>query len=86
MATSEQVTLNQRERRKRSDRRQHQLRVAVERRHLTDRRLVGRDGIDGKELEEHEFQQAMAHLCRLVRYPTCRQVLQVVHGLGYRRA
>jgi hypothetical protein len=86
MATGDHMTLTRPERRRRAERRQQQVRVAVERRRQDDRRQRGPAGGDGKSREEQEFQRAMEYLCRLVRYPTCRHVLQVAHNLGYRRA
>lgn len=81
MSLREQIVAPRTERRQ-GDRRRQRVRVAVDRRQDDRRRRGGQD--PAEELDQ--FQRAMAHLSRLVRYPNCRQVLQIAHSLGYRRA
>jgi hypothetical protein len=75
------------ERRRQHDRRQQQLRVAVERRDGRDRREVRATLTEAEKLalDAEDFCKALDHLCRFTRYPTCRDVLLVAHSLGYRR-
>lgn len=84
---SETTTVRSHDRRRRADRRQHTVRVAVDRRRHNDRREAGQEltAEERAKREELEFTRAMEQLRRLVRYPTCRQVLQAAHGLGYQR-
>jgi hypothetical protein len=75
------------ERRRRQERRQQKVRVAVERRGGRDRREIQATLSDAERLaqEADDFRKALEHLCRFTRYPTCRDVLLVAHSLGYRR-
>lgn len=81
MIPSDNLTTARTERRRQHDRRSQRVHVAVDRRH-DDRRLRG--AADPGQ-EQDEFQRAMEHLCRLVRYPNCRQVLQIAQSIGYRK-
>jgi hypothetical protein len=61
--------------------------VAIERRDGQDRR-TREQALTSEERaarDVQEFQRAMEHFCRLARYPTCHDVLQVARSLGYRR-